>query len=291
MGAKKTEIVARKPAEIDFARLEQVLIYGDLSSLSPKEKVEYNHRLCEAVGLNHIMRPFEYIKFKGKETLYAKKEGTEQLRRNNNISITLTEKKREGDLYVVTAQASTPSGRVDEATGVMFVGKLTGEDLANAYMKTETKAKRRVTLSICGLGMLDESEIENADKDTPSERTLNADVDSQPTKSLQAEIVNLVPEQKDPLDEALDKAPMATVTKPAEAAVEEMMNDVDGAYIERLAMMTRASLAKEITGLRERFGISTKELSSIIEDEFKKPSTELTDTEMRALCLKLNERG
>ena len=32
--------------------------------------------------------------------------------------------------------------------------------LANAIMKTETKAKRRATLSICGLGFLDESEIE-----------------------------------------------------------------------------------------------------------------------------------
>ena len=32
---------------------------------------------------------------------------------------------------------------------------LNGEDLANAMMKCETKAKRRVTLSICGPGMLD----------------------------------------------------------------------------------------------------------------------------------------
>jgi hypothetical protein len=35
------------------------------------------------------------------------------------------------------------------------------EELANAFMKAETKAKRRVTLSICGLGFLDESEIES----------------------------------------------------------------------------------------------------------------------------------
>ena len=35
----------------------------------------------------------------------------------------------------------------------------TGDPIANAFMKAETKAKRRGTLSICGLGMLDESEI------------------------------------------------------------------------------------------------------------------------------------
>jgi hypothetical protein len=37
---------------------------------------------------------------------------------------------------------------------------LKGEALANAIMKCETKAKRRVTLSICGLGLLDELDVE-----------------------------------------------------------------------------------------------------------------------------------
>jgi hypothetical protein len=40
------------------------------------------------------------------------------------------------------------------------IGTLRGDALANAIMKCETKAKRRLTLSLCGLGMLDESEIE-----------------------------------------------------------------------------------------------------------------------------------
>src|SRR6202008_2665643 len=49
-----------------------------------------------------------------------------------------------------------------------------GEALGNALMKASTKAKRRATLSICGLGMLDETELEtiptampaHVDKDT-----------------------------------------------------------------------------------------------------------------------------
>ncbi len=36
---------------------------------------------------------------------------------------------------------------------------LSGEAGANLMMKAVTKAKRRVTLSICGLGMLDETEV------------------------------------------------------------------------------------------------------------------------------------
>jgi hypothetical protein len=39
-------------------------------------------------------------------------------------------------------------------------GNLKGDALANALMKAETKAKRRVTLSIAGLGWLDETELE-----------------------------------------------------------------------------------------------------------------------------------
>jgi len=45
--------------------------------------------------------------------------------------------------------------------GALSLKGLNAEDRANAIMKAETKAKRRVTLSICGLGFLDESEIEN----------------------------------------------------------------------------------------------------------------------------------
>jgi hypothetical protein len=40
------------------------------------------------------------------------------------------------------------------------VAGLRGEALANAQMKALTKAKRRATLSICGLGFLDETDSE-----------------------------------------------------------------------------------------------------------------------------------
>src|SRR5262245_20253745 len=64
------------------------------------------------------------------------------------------------DIYVVTAQATLPSGRQDESIGAVTIGGKKGDDKCNALMKAETKAKRRVTLSICGLGMLDETELE-----------------------------------------------------------------------------------------------------------------------------------
>ena len=56
---------------------------------------------------------------------------------------------------------SLPSGRTDESVGAVSLEGLKGDHRANALMKCETKAKRRVTLSICGLTFLDESEIES----------------------------------------------------------------------------------------------------------------------------------
>jgi hypothetical protein len=53
-----------------------------------------------------------------------------------------------------------PDGRTDESLGAVSLVGLEGEALANSLMKAETKAKRRVALSICGLGMLDETEVE-----------------------------------------------------------------------------------------------------------------------------------
>jgi len=63
-------------------------------------------------------------------------------------------------LYIVTAYVEDGKGRQDASTGAVCIKNLKGDDLANAIMKAETKAKRRATLSICGLGILDESETD-----------------------------------------------------------------------------------------------------------------------------------
>ena len=63
-------------------------------------------------------------------------------------------------MRIVEVYATDATGRQDMDMGVTTVKGLSGDALANAYMKALTKAKRRVTLSLCGLGMLDESEIE-----------------------------------------------------------------------------------------------------------------------------------
>ncbi|EGX7691575.1 hypothetical protein JHF44_000783 [Campylobacter coli] len=146
--------------EINFNPYELALVKGDLSKLSDVERASYVKNLCESLGLNMLTKPFEYIVLNSKLTLYANKSATDQLRQIRKVSITKTEVAQVGDIYMVTAYAATPDGRTDCDTGALNIKNLSGDNLANAIMKAITKAKRRVTLSICGLGMLDESELE-----------------------------------------------------------------------------------------------------------------------------------
>lgn len=139
--------------------LEALLIKGDLSSLTPEQRVLYYNKVCESVGLNPLTQPFEYMLLNGKLVLYAKKSASEQLRMIHKVSITVVSREAIGDVYVVTARASILD-RQDESTGAVYIANLKGDTLANAYMKAETKAKRRVTLSICGLAILDDLEVD-----------------------------------------------------------------------------------------------------------------------------------
>lgn len=155
-----TAIETRQNGSMGAELAEKVLVGGDLSKLNSQERLLYVTRLCESLGLNPTTRPFEYITLQGKLTLYARKDATEQLRKLHNVSIELVRRERIEDVYVVEARGSMPNGRFDTSIGAVTINGLAGDALANALMKAETKAKRRVTLSICGLGMLDENEVE-----------------------------------------------------------------------------------------------------------------------------------
>lgn len=167
-----TDIEKRSEASL----VEKVLIAGDLSVLTADQRMDYYLKVCESVGLNPLTKPFDYLmmkdgKDKMKMILYANRGCTDQLRAVKGVSVEIVSRDLFGDVYVVTARASI-AGRTDESTGAVSVRGLYGDGLANKYMTAETKAKRRVTLSICGLGLLDESEVstipgaERADVDT-----------------------------------------------------------------------------------------------------------------------------
>ncbi len=140
----------------------KVIIENDLSRLTPTEKVQHIANVCKSLGLNPLTKPIQLHKFQGKEVMYMAKDGTEQLRNLHTVSIAKLETEfLKNDLYVVKAYATKPNGRQDCSTSAQSLTGLKGDALCNAMKKCETQAKRRVTLSICGLGMLDETELEN----------------------------------------------------------------------------------------------------------------------------------
>jgi hypothetical protein len=139
--------------------IAEIVVRGNLASLNEQERAAYYLAVCNACGLNPALKPFEFINMKGKVVLYALKSCTEQLRKNNNVNLTILSQELKEGLYIVRVKAELPGGRADEDLGAVAIGNETGEDRANLIMKCITKAKRRVTLSICGLGMLDETEV------------------------------------------------------------------------------------------------------------------------------------
>jgi hypothetical protein len=139
-----------------------VILNGDLSKLSGTQRVEYYNGYCSRLGLDPYTKPFDLLKLNGREILYCTRSGAQQLNKLHNVShqITSREINEMAGVYVVTARASLPDGRFTESLGAANINGLKGDAWGNAAMKAETKAKRRATLDLLGLGVLDETEIE-----------------------------------------------------------------------------------------------------------------------------------
>lgn len=140
--------------------IESLVLRGDLSGLAPQDRARFYVQMCEGLGLNPSAQPFAFLRLNGKEVLYATRGATDQLAAIHRINREIVDGPKVIDLagtklvYAV-CRASHPNGRVETATATVPL-----VDPMNVLMKAETKAKRRATLSILGLGLLDEMELE-----------------------------------------------------------------------------------------------------------------------------------
>jgi hypothetical protein len=169
---ERTKVVKQEALQFDESIISSIVINGDISKLSQQQKVSYYHQFCERLGLDPLSQPFKLLRLNGKEVLYCDRSGAQQLNKIHKVSHEIKARETVSGCYVVTAQASTPDGRHTESIGAVTIDNLRGDNLCNAMMKAETKAKRRATLDLLGLGILDETETEtiaNAQKiDAPS---------------------------------------------------------------------------------------------------------------------------
>jgi hypothetical protein len=109
--------------------IERVLVTGDLSSLTPQQRVEYYNATCKSLGLNPQAQPFAFLRLNGKEVMYAKRGATDQLAAIHRVVREIIEGPKVIDLagtkivYCV-ARASLPermAARLARATSVTWV--------------------------------------------------------------------------------------------------------------------------------------------------------------------------
>lgn len=146
--------------------LDKIITTGDLSGLSAPQLSQYYMHKCVSMGLSPSSKPFDVLVLKGKKVLYPGRECAAQLNAIRGVSHKITSRWSENGCYFVSVIAYTPDGRETSNTGGVNINNLVGEDYCNAVMKAETKAKRRATLDLCGLGMIDETERPDATVET-----------------------------------------------------------------------------------------------------------------------------
>ncbi len=144
---------------MDDQKLWDIVSSGDLGPLTPAQRTQYYLHRCREAGLAPGSQPFTYLKLGGKGILYANKTATDQLRELRGVSVLKVETLRDDEYISFGVTVVDAKGRQDYDIGEVFVGQQQGESRANARKKALTQAKRRATLSICGLGALDETEV------------------------------------------------------------------------------------------------------------------------------------
>lgn len=146
--------------QLSDAIVSSLVLDGDIGKMPERLRVEYYKHRCRVLGLDPGENPFQLIRLNGRLVLYATKTCANALTRVNKLSVEIRSTRIDGDLVIVDARASDPSGRFCDDVGVvdLVVEKQLGK--ANALMKAITKAKRRAVLALVGLGVLDDSEVD-----------------------------------------------------------------------------------------------------------------------------------
>lgn len=139
--------------------IESFVTRGDWSQLAPQDRARAYAQVCAQHGLNPMSQPFAFLRLNGKEVLYATRGATDQLAAIHRVTREIIDGPKIVDISgtkvaLCVARASHPNGRFETATATLPVA-----DPVNLYMKLETKAKRRATIALLGLAMLDETEL------------------------------------------------------------------------------------------------------------------------------------
>jgi hypothetical protein len=186
---RQVEGQALEQYSYDPRLIEQALILGDMKQMDGAMRINFYKAVCLSVGLNPLTQPFTVMERQDKTMwLYANASCTQQLAALHLV--TFKDLKREHQtilgepMYFVSVTACLPNGREVPSQSVVSLTKkrreivgqwpsgdpkfrdvldkdnepvlvpLRGESLANAIMRCDTKALRRATLALVGLGWM-----------------------------------------------------------------------------------------------------------------------------------------
>ena len=168
---RESGAIATLTAEQRKELFDKFILSGDVSGYSEAEKVGVLLTLCDKYDFDPIQRPFDVIRLPdGRAIIYANKTAAAIVSVRECVSLKIVDRTFVGDSYVVTVTATNNKGRSVDDDGVVALAgtrkdgtsyRLTGDMLTNKMMHATTKAKRRATLSIGGLGFLSDAEAES----------------------------------------------------------------------------------------------------------------------------------
>lgn len=143
----------------------------DTAGLRPEHRGALLNELARALKLNPLTKPVIFLKTGQGESIYVTRQGADQiaarLRLNRETVVGPEVRDILGvKVFFCQVRVTAPDGRSEMATAT-----LPAVDVLMGLMKVETKAKRRATLSIAGLGMLSEEDAEEMGIDAAIDRT------------------------------------------------------------------------------------------------------------------------
>lgn len=181
--------------EVSQDIINSLILTGDMSKLSPTQQTQYYTAVCKSIGVNPLTQPFAIITLQGKKILYATKGCTQQLCDNRKINTEIKKTESLNDVFIANCRATMPDGRYTDDIGAVSTLGIKGAEVANAMMKSITKAKRRAVLALCGLGMPDETEVEEMVQHPAAENSTD------PNKSRVENIIDS--DNKDKVEDAV----------------------------------------------------------------------------------------
>lgn len=266
---------------IDDKSLFALVTDGDASKLSDAQKLAYYKARCEAAGLDPRAQPFQFLRLNGKLVLYALKSCTDQLAAKHGIRCEILSQTSEEGIRVVTVRATAADGRQTDEIGAVSIKGLSGEQLCNAYMKCATKAKRRATLAICGLGMLDESELDTV----PGARPEAAAVVQMPRRKSEAEAapadeVVIVAEEIPPGDPISQAEPEDDIEELLQASIDAQQAQPD-------EPITQAQVARMMAMARDSGGHNEASVKAWLKAQGFASRKAISQTQYGAICDRL----